>query len=224
MLTQLIDSLKRCPDTNDVFNPWWEVDKDNDISEQAPFVRRQQLFYYLSERLGIAKYILIGEAIGYQGGKFTGIPMTSERILLDGQKKKGIFRRHILKGIKIKRTSKTYLKPEGYSEPTGTIIWEQIIKLRKNPYELILWNAFPWHPYDPKIGKLSNRTPRNDELKKGDHVLLQFFRITKTKDIIAIGEKAYNQLNRLEIKAIKVRHPAHGGAIRFRQQLTQIIP
>lgn len=64
MLNYFIDSLKRCPKTNDVFNPWWEVDEENDIGEQAPSIRKKQLIYYLYERLGIAKCILVGEATG----------------------------------------------------------------------------------------------------------------------------------------------------------------
>ena len=54
MLNYFIDSLKRCPKANDVFNPWWEVDEENDIGEQAPSIRKKQLIYYLYERLGIA--------------------------------------------------------------------------------------------------------------------------------------------------------------------------
>ena len=77
MIENLIRSLKSSPKKSGIFNPWWESDKDHDISSQAPAIRRRQLFHYLSERAGQAKYLLLGEAIGYQGGHFTGIPMTS---------------------------------------------------------------------------------------------------------------------------------------------------
>jgi hypothetical protein len=78
---KFLQLLKASP-AGAVFNPWWEVDEQNDIARTAPMTRRQQLRAYLQQRLGRAKIAIIGEALGYRGGHFTGIPMTSERMLL----------------------------------------------------------------------------------------------------------------------------------------------
>src|SRR5437867_2638063 len=80
-ITGLIRLLKNSPD-GAVFNPWWQVDADNDIGALAPRIRREQLHAYLKERSSRARLALIGEALGYRGGHFTGIAMTSERLLL----------------------------------------------------------------------------------------------------------------------------------------------
>jgi len=223
MLENFINSLKNHPIKSGVFNPWWESDKEHDISTQAPSIRRRQLFYYLSERSGKAKYLLLGEAIGYQGGHFTGIPMTSERILLCGHKKRGILPEHVFTGIKPKRTSKASLKPSGFTEPTGTIVWGHIIKSNSNPKDFILWNAFPWHPFKPERGLLSNRTPNIREFQSGIRILTKLIQITKVGNIIAVGEKSFNILNQVGINCIKVRHPANGGATKFRKQFSIVL-
>jgi hypothetical protein len=54
-------------------------------------------------------------------------------------------------------------------------------------------------------------------------ILTQLIQITKIGNIIAVGEKSLKMLNKLAINCIKVRHPANGGATKFRKQLTKII-
>jgi uracil-DNA glycosylase len=84
-IDDFLRSLKRSP-SGAVFNPWWQVDSENDAAQNAPAIRRKQLRAYLQQRLGKARLAIIGEALGYRGGHFSGIPMTSERLLLGKQK------------------------------------------------------------------------------------------------------------------------------------------
>jgi hypothetical protein len=223
-LSLFMTSLKRSPQRIGVFNPWWEVDQFNDATDRAPEIRRRQLLRYMQERLGSAKVVLVGEAIGYQGGKFSGIPMTSERILLGRKKDQGIFPEHVFKGFEGRRTSKESLKREGFSEPTATIVWDQILKAELSPYQFVLWNAFPWHPYDPEAGPLSNRTPDSEEFEAGHGVLTRIIDVLgKRGVIIALGEKASKALRKVGIEARKVRHPAQGGARRFREEFKAVL-
>src|ERR1051325_8439585 len=96
---KFIRLLKKSP-SGCVLNPWWEVDKQNDIAPNAPAIRRRQLRAYLRKRLHEAKLAIIGEAVGYRGGHFSGIPMTSERILLGKKKSDGIEPDHVVSCIK----------------------------------------------------------------------------------------------------------------------------
>src|SRR5499427_4790406 len=140
--------LKQSP-FGSVFNPWWEVDEQNDIARIAPMIRRQQLRAYLEQRLGRAKIAIIGEALGYRGGHFSGIPMTSERLLLGRSRKIQVTSSDFFSDIGPRRTSRPGKCPDGFSEPTATIVWSTLLKLDVKPDEFVLWNAFPWHSFDP---------------------------------------------------------------------------
>src|SRR2546425_6750611 len=124
-----------------VFNPWWRVDKANDIGQTAPGIRRKQLRAYLRDRLGKARLAIIGEALGYRGGHFSGIPMTSERILLGRNKIPGLEPQHLFSGITPQRTSNPQKCPPGFSEPTATIVWGTLLQLRLSAQHFVLWNA-----------------------------------------------------------------------------------
>src|SRR4029453_19070674 len=152
---RFIGLLKESP-SGAVFNPWWQMDKENDISRNGPGIRRKQLRAYLRERLGKARLVVVGEALGYRGGHFSGIPMTSERMLLGKQPL-------IVAGIKPRRTSKPSVCPDGFSEPTATIVWGALLKVGVLPDDFVLWNAFPWHSFDPHRGLLAIRFPKKRE-------------------------------------------------------------
>src|SRR5215475_15606743 len=105
-IERFIGLLKESPSAA-VFNPWWQIDKQNDIGRYAPAIRRRQLAAYLRERLGKPKLVVIGEALGYRGGHFSGIPMTSERILLGKKEIAGIRSEHVLTSAACARPRRT---------------------------------------------------------------------------------------------------------------------
>jgi len=199
-----------------VFNPWWQVDAQNDIGSSAPVIRCKQLRVYLRERLGNVRLVIVGEALGYRGGHFSGIPMTSERMLLSEQ-------RQIVAGIKPRRTSKPSICRNGFSEPTATIVWGALLKIGLLPNEFVLWNAFPWHSFDPQRGLLSNRMPNKSEQAAGLPALKVFLELFRCDQIVALGKIAASQLEQLGVSAQCVRHPASGGAKLFRQQIKKTL-
>src|SRR5262249_2926281 len=214
-LDRFLRLLKASP-SGAVFNPWGQVDEQNDIGPSAPVIRRKQLRAYLQERLDEAKLAVIGEAVGYRGGHFSGIPMTSERMLLCKHQ-------DIVGGIKPRRTSKPTVCPDGFSEPTATIVWGALLKIGALPDEFVLWNAFPWHSFDPRRGLLSNRTPNKSEQISGRPVLKAFFELFHCEQIVALGKIAAAQLEHVGVNAHCVRHPASGGAKLFREQIAKVV-
>ena len=239
-LDNFVRLLKASP-SGSVFNPWWQIDEENDIGRIAPIIRRQQLRAYVQERLGRAKLVVIGEALGYRGGHFSGIPMTSERMLVGKQRdilatlcgRRNLLERaddggprpplQILSGIKPRRTSKPGVCPNGFSEPTATIVWGALLKIGVLPDEFVLWNAFPWHSFDLHRGLLSNRMPNKSEQLSGRPVLKAFLELFPCKQIVPLGKIAAAQLEQLGVNAQCVRHPASGGAKLFRRQIDRIV-
>jgi hypothetical protein len=142
--------------------------------------------------------------------------MTSERMLLRQQQ-------HIMAEIKPRRTSKPSICPHGFSEPTATIVWGALLKIGVLPDEFVLWNAFPWHSFDPRRGRLSNRMPNKWEQLSGRPVLRIFLELFSCEQIVALGKIAAAQLEQLGVNPHCVRHPASGGAKLFREQIAKIV-
>jgi Uracil DNA glycosylase superfamily len=220
---QFLRRLKSAPRNSAVFNPWWESDTATDIGPAAPKIRRRQLDAYLTGRLGRAKIALVGEALGYQGGHFSGIAMTSERLLLGHKADAGIDPSEMLPGLKPRRTSKPDLIRNGFSEPTATIVWGTLLALGVGAREFVLWNAFPWHPFNERLGLLSNRKPTGEELGGCAHVLAAFLAMFEFQAVVALGVIAAQQLDRVGCRATAVRHPASGGARDFREQIAEVL-
>src|SRR6266568_8784592 len=214
--------LKESP-SSAVFNPWWQVDEQNDIGRNAPEIRRKQLRAYLRKRLRKANVAIIGEALGYRGGHFSGIPMTSERLLLGRSKGFALEPNDLFSGIKPRRTSKPEKWPDGFSEPTATIVWIALLRLGLKPDQFVLWNAFPWHSFDSRRGMLSNRMPNKSEQAAGLPVLKAFLELFPCDRVVALGKIAAAQLEGLNVNAHCIRHPASGGAKLFRQQITVLV-
>ncbi|HEY0782967.1 MAG TPA: uracil-DNA glycosylase, partial [Thermoanaerobaculia bacterium] len=108
--------------------------------------RRRNLAAYL-ERVGTPRLVLVGEALGFRGGRFSGIAFTSERQLVGAAD-----RRLPWAGPPFAATS---CRPELWLEPSGSVVWGGLNGQAKGA---LLWNAFPWHPHRPGA-PLSNRAP-----------------------------------------------------------------
>lgn len=205
-----------------VFNPWHHRDPEHDATVRGPSIRHRQLQAYLNERRD-AKFILLAEALGYQGGHFTGLAMTSERLLLGHLETKGLTPGMVLQTLAPRRTSKETIKADGFTEPTCTIVWGAMRQLGIDPRSVILWNAFPWHPYKPDKGLLSNRTPTEEEVLLGRPVLDALLHFAPQARIVAVGQKSAGLLQAMGLDAPAVRHPANGGAGQFRTQFAGVI-
>mgnify|MGYP005905527459 FL=1 len=204
------------------FNPWKDTDLRYEV-ENAPSIRKEQLHDYLSRRVGKAKLLLIAEACGYQGGHFTGIAMTCERMILNEHPAVNSL---MILGKEGKRTSKKdspmiakpTQKEKGFNEPTDSVVWKACLDAGLSADEFILWNIYPFHPHK-KDDLLSNRTPTDDELAIGLSYTKELLSLTGSLPLLAIGKKSENTLLDTGFSVKGLRHPANGGANIFRNQL-----
>lgn len=204
-----------------VFNPWSAFDPAHDASRRAPAIRSRQLAAYLAERTAHARLLLVAEAAGYQGAKFSGIAMTSERILLGHLAQKGIRSEAVIR-VPIERSSQPALKPLGFNEPTATVVWGTLLGAGVDPRAWVNWNAFAWHPHRP-AEPLSNRAPTPAEFEAGEPMLRGMLDLFARRQVVALGRHAARRLSLLGVPHRAVRHPSMGGATRFRADILRIV-
>jgi uracil-DNA glycosylase len=188
-----------------VFNPW-RHDDPLDVAPLGHVARLERLRQHFDHT---PKYLLIGEAPGYQGCHFSGVPFTHEKMLLDGT----------VPRVECDRRITTRERP--WCEPSATIVWGTLHKLGIAA-DVVMWNAFAWHPHKPGE-PMSNRTPTLTELYAGREILAAVVRRFASATLIAVGNKSRDLLCNLGYWHAKhVRHPSMGGANEFREGMAAL--
>lgn len=217
--------LKNFKKLDNVFNPWKDFDKKYDLETNAPDIRCNNLRNYLLDRKN-AKCILIAEAPGYQGCHFSGVPLTSERLILTNAY--GAFKKMNRSSCmqKLTNLSKT-IQNQGFCEPTATIVWKLINELDFNFNDFVFWNAFAFHPYECDSNILTNRRPTQKEIESNKIILEKLIGkdgVFPNIKIIPVGNVSENCLNWLNFRhEEKVRHPSYGGANDFKKGVVEIL-
>lgn len=220
-----LNLLRGRPVVPNVFRPWTDYDRQYDVSPDAPAIRTDHLRRYLQERLTTARWLLIAEAPSYQGCRFSGIAMTCERSLLGH--KPWLDPQDIFSGPPGVRTSSVAYAPngtvrkKGFCEPTATNVWKALKDFSVPPREVVLWNAFPFHPHPPGI-QLKNRTPSPAEVQEQAEVLKAFIDLFHGRQVIPVGAVAHGYLASQLSGLGHVRHPSNGGVPDFRRDLNAV--
>ncbi len=223
VVRSFVRALQAFPPLAGVFNPWRDIDLENDASDKSPCIRAAQLQRYLAERIGRARVVLCAEALGYKGGHFTGIAMTSERILLNNHARAGVTADEVVVGGGQRTSRITRQTPAlGSTEVTASIVWGALKSQGIDTRDVVLWNAFALHPMGK--GWLTNRKPTPRERQLGKPLLEQFLAMFPGSRTIAVGEVSYEMLVDLDVPVNgKVRHPANGGATAFRSGMKELL-
>ncbi|MGE5616743.1 MAG: uracil-DNA glycosylase [Bacillota bacterium] len=215
-IAQFLSVLEKGPANCDgVFNPWRDSDaRDARPIRGAPKLRIDNLRAYIEARARNARVMLMGEAPSHRGCRFTGIAFSSEVEL--------VHKRDLVAHRALALTSRdAATKP--MRERSAAVIWDEIARAGA-AYDVVLWNAFPWHPYSDAV--TTNRKPRLGEVAHGRaalRALLDCF--THPLEIFAVGKVAEDALARWEEFecAGYIRHPSQGGESRFREGFRRLV-
>jgi len=194
------------PSTSDLFNQYQDNKNEYDVPN-GNIIRQENLKRYVESFKEVPKVVIIGEAPGYRGCRFSGVPFTSEKQLYSDD--------FIIEG---ERSSNLVNRTEPWSEASATIFWD---KMRDFHPKFFVWNCIPFHPHKPG-DFMSNRPPTDEEIKKYGKILSDILaHIKRPNTIIALGKKAQSSLGNLGfISGVEyVRHPGSGGATIFREKI-----
>lgn len=198
VLDDLITDLATLPGSDTLFNPYAPAQGEGASIRDANlrrYLRTMQRFQ--------PDILLLFEAPGYRGCALTGIPVTSERLMLAGADPWGLF------GAGYQQTSD---HPGGVAEMTATILWNALYERAPSPP--LIWNTVPQHPHEAG-NRQSNRTPRVAEQRTGAAFVPRLIDVFGIQQVLGVGRIAQRMLSELGIKHQPVRHPSQGGKADF---------
>lgn len=168
-----------------------------------------RVFLTARERLARTA-LLVGEAPGYKGAAVSGVPFTSLSILTE----------HWADPWDSFGPDAGYRVPEQARfrrEATATIIWQCLSETLPGQPLPLTWNAVPFHPTGATPD--SNASLARGEIPLGRPWLERLLELFPNVVPAAVGLRACDALNALDIKHWCLRHPSRGGKAQFAKGL-----
>ncbi len=190
------------PSSPTLFNMY--LDEDPLLDQPgAAMIRRQNLHNYMACYTHRPEFFLLAEAPGPWGCRFSGVPIVSERQLVDSD--------FPVSGAATARADAPY------SEYSARIFWRQMKPLFPR---FFVWNTVPYHPH--RRGQpTSIRTPTAREVAAGARIAGELWKHLGAGQVLAIGRKAERACSHIGIDATYIRHPSQGGARLFAAGIQQ---
>ena len=198
-LRSFVNRLARRPSTDEVFNPY----------------RRRHLRENLHAWLSALSQepdlplLLVGEALGFRGGRLTGLPFSSARLLTEPT--------HPF----LVRLSPHLDIRDDESENTATMVWDYLAARGVTP---LCWNAFPFHPHPPG-NPAGNRAPRQAEIREGIAHLQHLMALFAPEQVVGVGRAGAECARRAfpQSDVARVRHPSFGGKREFIAGMDEVL-
>ncbi len=190
--------------TQDLFNPYADEYEAVDVTGAAA-IRRENLLGYFRAYVRRPAVMVVAEAPGPWGCRFSGVPITSEEQLADP-------------GFPLSG-EKSGSQAEPHAEYSARIFWRAMQRYFPS---FFVWNAVPLHPH-PVGEPLSIRTPRVAEIRSFAELTGRMIEVVGPRVVVALGRKAEFQVGEvLGEGCVYVRHPSQGGATAFRDGMARL--
>jgi len=173
--------------------------------------------YLIHQMKAKADILLLGEASGYAGCRYTGIPFTDGHVLSTSpfyteMRKEGLMT------IPIKN----------HIERTATMVYK-FLGIHPTIFpRVVFWNAFPFHPFDTTPD--SNRPPKPEELELGRNIVYDLFQIFNFKEYHGIGRCGFETLQWMKsnkdipsFEPTFIKHPSYGGITQFKIDVCNVL-
>lgn len=185
-----------------LFNPYRDRHDEHDVAD-GPAIRRANLRAALDAIPERPEVLVVAEAPGPWGCRFSGVPFTNERQLL-------------APGFPVHghpSSAQFSTSGEPVNEYSGTIYWDAML-----PHwgRFWTWNAVPLHPHKADE-PLTIRTPGVREVRRWHGLLAATVETLAPREVVAVGRKAEGALSAVGAEPVYVRHPSQGGATQFRE-------
>lgn len=201
-------TLFAAPSTDRLFNLYRDRDDALDTAD-APARRRANLLAAL-DRLpaGPVDVLVVAEAPGPWGTRFSGVPLASEAQLAD--------RAFGLAGTPSSARFEREGRPHRESSST-------IYRTLMAPYagRFWTWSTVPLHPHRPGA-PLTIRAPTAAEARAWHGLLALHAEALAPRRVVAVGRHAERALAAVGVAATYVRHPSQGGAPAFRAGMAAV--
>ena len=195
------------PSSDRLFNPYRDTHPAHDEPD-AQTIRQANLRAALDALSRKPRVLVVAEAPGPWGCRFSGVPLVSEQQLLDPT--------YPING---QPTSQRAAHGEPIKEYSGAIYWRVM-----EPYwgRFWTWNTVPLHPHKPGE-PLTIRTPTAAEVRAWHGVLAAMIEVLGPETVVAVGRKAEGALTAIGAEPVYVRHPSQGGATRFAEGMRDLL-
>ncbi|HUW33767.1 MAG TPA: uracil-DNA glycosylase [Planctomycetota bacterium] len=197
--------------TATLFNQYRDSNPDVDVPTAAA-IRLANLRSYLERACESASILIVGEAAGPWGARFSGVPFVGEKQLLDPRFPICGGRSSLPVPLREMRLDPPFVSL------SARLFWEVLLPFHDR---IVVWDAVPFHTHKPDDA-LTVRNPSREEVVQHSEALRLIEEYVQPSQVVAVGRRAFGALETLGKSPVYVRHPSQGGIRKFAEGMQEL--